>query len=96
MALPLITVLSTAPGVISAATELIRMMRKRQVGKHESASPTDKLAELEAMLEKQAELIEKLAVNNRNLALAVRNNRIIAGLALLVAVLASGWMLLRL
>lgn len=90
MAFPLVTVLSAAPGVISAATDLIRLIRDRRKEKPDETPPADRIAELETLLEKQAELIEELAVNNRNLALAVRNNRIVAISAILVAVIALG------
>jgi hypothetical protein len=92
MAFPLGSVLTAAPGVISAATELIRIIRERKSGPQAPEPATDKIAELEALLEKQAELIEELAVNNRNMALAVRNNRLVAGAALLLALLVSGWL----
>ncbi len=91
MAIPLLTVLTAAPSVISAATDLIRIIRERKSGKKETASTADRIAELEGMLEKQAELIEELAINNRNLALAVRNNRIFATIVFVVALFAI-WM----
>jgi uncharacterized coiled-coil protein SlyX len=96
MAFPLLTVLGAAPGLISAATELIRVIRKRKSGTQTPEPETDRIAELESLLEKQAQLIEELAVNNRNLALAVRNNRLIAGAALLLALLVSGWLFFNL
>lgn len=96
MAFPLVTVLGAAPGVISAAAELIRLIRDRKKEKPEAIPSADRFAELETLLEKQAELIEELAVNNRNLALAVRNNRIVAAGALLIAILALGVALLSL
>ncbi|MEJ2105694.1 MAG: hypothetical protein P8X48_00015 [Acidiferrobacteraceae bacterium] len=75
MPFPLGTVLSAAPGVISAAADVIRAIRERKGG---TKSEEDKLTELENLLERQAVIIEDLAQNNRNLALAVRNNRIVA------------------
>ena len=75
MPFPLGTVLSAAPGVISAAADVIRAIRERKGG---TKAEEDKLTELENLLERQAVIIEDLAQNNRNLALAVRNNRIVA------------------
>jgi len=84
MAFPLSTVLKTAPGLISAATDLIGLIRRSR-----TSTKTPEMARIEALtalVEQQARLIEELAVNNRNLVMAVRNNRIAALLALLVAI----------
>jgi len=86
MAFPLVTVLTAAPGVISAAADIIRAIRDRK--KTDNKSDLEKLSDLEALAEQQALLIEELAVNNRNLALAVRNNRIIAIVSLILATFA--------
>ena len=86
MAFPLVTVLSAAPGVISAAADIIRAIKDRK--KTDNKSELEKLSDLETLAEQQALLIEELAVNNRNLALAVRNNRIITIVSLILATIA--------
>jgi len=85
MAFPLSTVLKTAPGLISAATDLIGLIRRNK-GSAKSAEMVQVEA-LSALVEQQAQLIEELAVNNRYLVLAVRNNRIIALASLALAIL---------
>lgn len=86
MAFSLGSVLSAAPGVIGAATDIMELVRKR---KGLSPSPeTDRSNELSALIEKQAEVIEDLAQNNRDLALAVRVNRRLTALSLLLAIAA--------
>lgn len=93
MAFPLATVLSAAPGVISAAADIIRVIRnKKDTGQlpENEISLKDKITELESLLERQAFVIEDLALSNRNLALEVRNNRIISAIALVIALIASG------
>lgn len=84
MALPLATVLNAAPGLISAAADIIGLIRKnkQKIPQADAA----KLEELTNLLEQQAEVLEELALNNRNLVLAVRNNRIVALAALAVAI----------
>ena len=96
MALPLATVLNTAPGLISAAADLIGLIRKnRQQQPPEPPQPdTARLDELSSLLEQQAKMLEELALNNRNLVLAVRNNRIIALVASLLAAAALGFAVL--
>jgi len=86
MAFPLATVLSAAPGIISAATDIIKIIRDRK--KQVSVPEPEKLNELESLIEKQALLIEELAVNNRNLVMAVRNNRIVSAVSMLIAITA--------
>ena len=92
MAFPLATVLAAAPGVISAAADIIRVIRKKkeagEVPENETAIK-DKITELESLLERQALVIEELALSNRNLALEVRNNRVISALSLVTAIVAS-------
>ncbi|MBD3671381.1 MAG: hypothetical protein HUJ29_11450 [Gammaproteobacteria bacterium] len=90
MAIPLGSVLAAAPGVISAASEIMELVRKRKgLADEESGarvSPDQvRLNELAAVVEKQAEVIEELAQNNNDLALAVRTNRIISGASLFIA-----------
>jgi hypothetical protein len=87
MAIPLMTVLTAAPGIISAAADVLRVIRERKTETNQS--DTDKFKQLENLIEQQAVLIEELAVNNRNLALAVRNNRIIAALAIVIGIAAG-------
>ena len=86
MAFPLVTVLTAAPGVISAAADIIRAIRDKK--KTDDKPDLEKLGELEALVEQQALLIEELAINNRNLALAVRNNRIITIVSLFIGTFA--------
>ena len=91
MAFPLTTVLSAAPGIISAAADIIRMLRDRkkpQIEPPAQQEESTRIDELVGLIEKQALVIEELAVNNRNLALAVRNNRIVALSSLVSAVIA--------
>ena len=88
MAFPLATVLSAAPGLISAAADIIRVIRdrKKKMPEPQPGPVADKINELISLIEKQAIVIEELAVNNRNLALAVRNNRIMTGVSLVIGV----------
>lgn len=84
MAFPLVTVLTAAPGVISAAADIIRVIKEK---KSSDKKPVDeKLEELESVIEKQALIIEELAVNNKNLVLVVRNNRILSAISILIAI----------
>lgn len=86
MPFPLGTVLSAAPGVLSAATDLIKLIRQ---SRDKSPAPQpERLEQLTALVERQAMVIEELAQNNRDLALAVRNNRRLVLLTLLLAVAA--------
>lgn len=102
MAFPLFSVLTAAPGIISAATDLMRLVRERKseaqtpAADQADARTAKRIAELESLLEKQAELIEELAVSQRDLALAARNNRIFGAIALLIAVVALAALLVRL
>lgn len=85
MAFPLLTVLTAAPGILSAATNLVRMVRNRQAGKTGDV-PGDlekQVSELKTIVAEQSVLIEKLAKNNQDMAIAVRNGRILAVAALL-------------
>ena len=88
MAFPLMTVLTAAPGVISAAADIIRVIREKKKGDDPHQPDSEKLQALESLLEQQAVLIEELAVSHRDLALAVRNNRIISAVAMVIAVVA--------
>lgn len=85
MPFPLATVLNAAPGLISAAAEIIGLVKSKKI----SAPPeANRYEELTALIEQQAKVIEELALNNRNLVLAVRNNRIMALASLTIAVCA--------
>ena len=90
MAFPLMTVLTAAPGVISAAADIMRVIREKKKGEdpQQPDSDTEKLHALEGLIEKQAVIIEELAISNRDLALAVRNNRLISAVAIVIAVIA--------
>lgn len=88
MAFPLASVLSAAPGLISAAADIINMIRKNK--QQAPQADTAKLDELTSLIEQQARVLEELALNNRNLVLAVRNNRVVAVVSLVVALCALG------
>ena len=90
MAFPLGAVLAAAPSVISAAADIIRVINEKKTGetKVEAQPDSEKLNEMASLIERQAQVIEELAVNNSNLALAVRNNRILSTISLLVGVAA--------
>lgn len=91
MAFPLAAVLAAAPSVISAAADIIRVIRENKTKQPDplpQQSDSEKFDELTDLIERQAQVIEELALNNSNLALAVKNNRIIAGASMLVAVVA--------
>ena len=91
MAFPLATVLAAAPGVISAAADIIRAIRKKKEADELPENETaikDKITGLESLLERQALVIEELALSNRNLALEVRNNRVISAVSLVTAIVA--------
>lgn len=89
MAFPLATVLAAAPGLISTATDIIRLIKQKKTS---APLPDDKarLDELVNLLEQQAQVIEELAVNNRNMAIAVRNNRVFSLIALLMSAIMLG------
>lgn len=93
MPFPLATVLNAAPGLISAAADIIGLIKKKK--QEVPQSETTKLEELTSLIEQQAQVIEELALNNRNLVLAVRNNRIVAVAAAVIAVIALGVALWR-
>jgi len=91
MAFPLGTVLSAAPGLISAAADIIRAIKQKKQAPPQPPPPdTQKIDELASLVEKQAVIIEELALNNRNLVLAVRNNRILSVLSLAIGL--AAWM----
>lgn len=86
MAFPLATVLSAAPGLISAAADLVKLINRRRQPQQQNPLPPvssdEQFEELHQLIEKQAKVIEELALNNQQLTLAIRNNRIIALAAL--------------
>ena len=87
MPFPLATVLTAAPGLISAAADIIRIIKTRK--KNAEATPEeDKTQELVELIEQQAIVIKELAVNNRNMALAVRNNRYLSAISTVIAIIA--------
>ena len=87
MAFPLGAVLAATPGIITAATDIIKVIRERKLLPQ---ADTEKLEELESLVEKQALIMEELAVNNRNLVLAVRNNRLLSMISVAISVVACG------
>jgi hypothetical protein len=86
MAIPLVTVLTAAPGVISTVSDIIKAVRYLRTSKEPDREKT--IAEIEALLEQQALAMSELAESNRNLALAARTNRRIAFLSLALALIA--------
>ena len=98
MAFPLGAVLAAAPGIISAAADIIRVIREK---KADSQTNTDtdaniidiqpdsqRLDEMASLIERQAQVIEELALNNSNMVLAVRNNRILSAISIAIGVAA--------
>jgi hypothetical protein len=86
MPFPLGAVLSAAPGVLTAATDIIKLIRQ---SKDKAPAPEpERIEQLTGLVERQAMVIEELAQNNRDLALAVRNNRRLSMASLVVAVIA--------
>lgn len=98
MAFPLGAVLAAAPGIISAAADIIRVIREK---KADSQTNTDtdanvidvqpdsqRLDEMASLIERQAQVIEELALNNSNMVLAVRNNRILSAISIVIGVTA--------
>ena len=95
MAFPLAAVLAAAPSVISAAADIIRVIRDKKSNEPVEQPESEKLAELTDLIERQAKVIEELALNNSNLALAVRNNRILSTISLVLgasAIVLSIWL----
>lgn len=88
MAFPLGAVLTAAPSVISAAADIIRVIKEKKSGGAEAQPESEKLNEMANLIERQAKVIEELAVNNSNLALAVRNNRILSAVSMVIGVTA--------
>ena len=93
MPFPLATVLNAAPGLIAAAADIIGLIKKKKQESPQAESI--KLEELSNLIEQQAQVIEELALNNRNLVLAVRNNRVVATTAIFIAVITLGVTLLH-
>ncbi|MFW2371760.1 MAG: hypothetical protein ACN4GM_01465 [Gammaproteobacteria bacterium] len=86
MSFPLASVLTAAPGLIAAAADIIRAIKDR---KHiEIQADTDKLEQMAELIERQALVIEELAVNNKNLVQEVRKNRIFSIISLAVGTVA--------
>ncbi len=84
MAIPLGMVLAATPQIIATVVEIIMRVKSLRAG---GSKPTEKtIKEIEDLLEKQAAALRDIAESNRNLALAVRTNRLIAGVSLLIAV----------
>ncbi len=86
MSFPLTTVLTAAPGLISAAADIIRAIKDRK--NTGPRAEIDRLDEMAGLIERQALVIEELALNNKNLVLEVRKNRIFSIVSLLTGALA--------
>ncbi len=90
MPFPLAAVLAAAPGVISAAADIIRVIRDNKNKEPEAPvllqPDSQKLDELTDLIERQAKVIEELALNNSNLALAVRNNRLLSLVSIIIGI----------
>jgi hypothetical protein len=69
MAIPLVTVLTAAPGVISTVSDIIKAVRHLRSSGGGNSEKTVK--EIEALLEQQAVAMSEIAESNRNLALAI-------------------------
>jgi len=95
MPFPLATVLTAAPGIISAAADVIKLIRNRKPDDEVEQFGDDKVEELITVIEKQAVVIEELARNNNDLALAVRNNRIISIVSVIVSCAAIIFVLVK-
>jgi len=90
MAFPLATVLAAAPGIVSAAADIIRIIRNTKQTANKQQADTERVEQLAGLVEQQALLIEELAVNNRNMALAVRNSRRLSLASISIGILAVG------
>ena len=88
MPFPLAMAIAAAPGIISGAAEIIRLIKEQKTAAEEAQPESERLTELMNLIERQAELIEDLALNNRNLALAGRNSRILSAIALAIGIVA--------
>lgn len=86
MSFPLTMILTAAPGLISAAADIIRAIKDRK--NTGPRAEIDKLDEMAGLIERQALVIEELALNNKNLVLEVRKNRIFSIVSLLTGALA--------
>jgi|GEM_PF-1758592 len=93
MPFPLAAVLAAAPSVISAAADIIRVIREKKTNEPQNEpvvvqADSARFDEITDLLERQAQVIEELALNNSNLALAVKYNRILSVISIAVAVVA--------
>lgn len=88
MSIPLATVLAAAPGIISAAADLIKLARNRKTTEPVKNQHEEQIEGLVSLIEKQAVLIEEMAKSNQELAIAVRNNRILALTSIAIALAA--------
>ena len=86
MSFPLATVLTAAPGLITAAADIIRTIKDRK--QIEPQEEIDKYEDLVGLIERQAQVIEELAMNNKNLVLEVKKNRIFSIFSLAVGFIA--------
>jgi hypothetical protein len=93
MAFSLGMVLEAAPDIIAGATEVIKLVKSL---KSSESGPNEKtINKIEDLLEKQAMALHDIAESNRNLAIAVRTNRIIASASLLIAIMALVFAIVR-
>jgi hypothetical protein len=93
MAIPLVAVLKAAPGVIATVADIIKAIRFLRSN---GSGPAEKtIKEIEEILEMQAVALSELAESNRNLALAVRVNRILAVVSLLITIGALVFVIVR-
>ncbi len=98
MAFPLGAVLAAAPGIISAAADIIRVIREKKADSQTDPDAdaniidvqpdSQRLDEMASLIERQAQVIEELALNNSNMVLAVRNNRILSAISIAIGVTA--------
>ncbi|MCA9501019.1 MAG: hypothetical protein KC588_17625 [Nitrospira sp.] len=87
MAFPLTAVLKSAPEIIFASKELYETIRKYWA--RDGKTPlSEKVENIGSLMEEQAKVIDDLAINNKNLVLAIRNTRIISLISLLIGITA--------
>lgn len=83
MPFPFLTVLAAAPGILSGAADLVRLIRPAKERGKAAGDLEKQVSELREIVAQQSVLIQELAESNQNMALAMRNGRILSVVALL-------------
>ncbi len=83
MPFPFLTVLAAAPGILSGAADLVRLIRSARKSGSAAGDLEKQVSELREIVTRQSVLIQELAQSNQNMALAMRNGRILSIVALL-------------